>query len=221
MKIALIGAGKTGSKVAELHEKTVIFNTANPPTVSQLQKCDVVISFLPGDIFRKLIPLLIEAEVPVVTGSTGFDWPKEIQRDLKSKNLKWINAHNFSLGMNLVKAMIQTIGKADQLFKNPDYKIHDIHHEHKVDSPSGTALSWQEWLGHEAKITAERTGDVIGYHHLELDTPTETIKITHNAKDRAIFASGALWSANQLLNNSKIPDGLNHFSDIVKQQLNI
>ena len=72
MKIALLGAGKTGSKVADLHAKTVVFNSTNTPTIDKIKECDIVISFLAGDIFLKYLDLLVESRLPVVTGSTGF-----------------------------------------------------------------------------------------------------------------------------------------------------
>lgn len=221
MKIALLGAGKTGSKVAELHQDTIIFNTSNKPTVEKLKGCDVVISFLVGDVFLEYIPLLIESRVPVVTGSTGFHWPRGIHNELMEKQVKWIKAHNFSLGMNIVKSMIEMISKAEKLYQEVNYTIHDIHHVKKLDSPSGTALSWKEWLGKEAEITAERTGDVIGYHHLEMESPVEKIKVTHEAKDRGIFASGAIWAATKILEDESIPYGLNNFNLIVKKHLEI
>lgn len=221
MKIALLGDGKTGSKVLDLHSNTEVFNLDNPPSKEKIQNCNVVISFLPGDAFVEYIPMLIESRVPVATGSTGFTWSEEIKSTLKENQLKWVCAHNFSLGMNLVKSMIETLGKAEMLFEDAEFNIHDIHHVHKVDSPSGTALSWKDWLGKEVKITAERVGDVIGYHHIEMDTPVEKIKITHEAKDRAIFARGALWAADKLYHDESVEYGLTHFSQLVKKHLNI
>lgn len=221
MKIALLGAGKTGKKVLDLHQMTTVFNTTNPPTKEQIKEYDVVISFLPGEAFVEYIPMLIESRVPVVTGSTGFSWNEQITNTLKENNLKWINSHNFSLGMNLVKSMIETMSKAEILFNDAEFNIHDRHHIHKVDSPSGTALSWKDWLGHEVNITAERVGDVIGYHHIEMHTPVESIKIVHEAKDRAIFARGALWAADKVVHDSSVEHGLTHFSELVKKHLNI
>ena len=219
MKVALLGAGKTGGKVAELHENTIIFNSTNKPTIENLKSCDVVISFLAGPIFAEYIDLLIESNIPVVTGSTGFEWPSNIDQTLEAKELKWVRAHNFSLGMNIVKKMIEILSMSSELYPEAQYMIHDIHHTQKLDSPSGTALSWQDWLGKKAHISAERTGDVVGYHHLEMDSKQEKIKITHEAKDRAIFARGALWAADKILNDNDIEYGLTHFSDIVSKYL--
>lgn len=219
MKVALLGAGKTGSKVAQLHSNTIIFSSNNKPTLESLRECDIIICFLVGDVFLSYIPLLIESERPVVTGSTGFNWPRGVHNQLIDKKIKWVRAHNFSLGMNIVKSMIELLSKAEKLYTDINYSIHDIHHVNKLDSPSGTALSWQEWLGKKAAITSERTGDVIGLHYLEMESDVEKIKITHEAKDRAIFASGALWAAKTVLADETIPYGLNNFNNLVQNYL--
>lgn len=219
MKVALIGTGKTGGKVAHDHSDTIKFDSKNRPTLEKLKECDVVISFVPGDIFVEYIPLLIESKLPVVVGSTGFEWDKKVKSELEEKKLRWVHAHNFSMGMSIVKSLIETISKSSELLEDVTFKIHDIHHEKKLDAPSGTALSWKKWLGKDTKITSERTGDVIGYHHLDMQTPYESIKLVHEAKDRGIFARGALWSANQVLNNTNLPFGLIHFNDLVISQI--
>src|SRR5690606_8405163 len=99
MRIALLGNGKTGSKVLEIAEKKhqlIIFDSQRVPTFEKLKETDAIISFLPGNVFLDLIPLLVETKLPVVTGSTGFTWPDNIQTILKEKNLAWIYATNFS-----------------------------------------------------------------------------------------------------------------------------
>ncbi len=219
MKIALLGSGKTGGKISEIHSETIVFNQKNKPTVEALKECEVIISFLPGEAFLSYLDIMIDSGLPVITGSTGFDWPEDLDLKLKEKKLHWVYANNFSLGMSLVKTLIESLGEGADLFKDPTFSIHDIHHKKKLDSPSGTALSWRKWLGHSAKITSERTGDVVGEHQLEMKTENESIKLTHEAKDRTIFASGALWSANQILSNTNLPFGLIHFNDVVIQHL--
>lgn len=220
MKVAVLGKGKTGNKVIEqlgANEHTV-FDTNNPPTLKSLKGHDVIISFLPGEPFLGYIETLIDSKIPVVTGSTGFDWPKDIDQRLKENKTSWVRAHNFSLGMNLVHQMIKVMAKAEKLFSKPKYKIHEVHHIMKVDSPSGTALSWQDWSEHECDITSARTGDVVGDHKLTLETSNEDIIVQHQAKDRGIFASGALWTADKIL-KKEVPAGLNDFSDIAVKEL--
>ena len=220
MKIALLGAGKTGGEVKELHPDTIVFDTQNKPTLEKLKECDVAISFLPGNAFLDYIDLLIEAKLPVVSGSTGMQWPSNIEKQLKDSKLAWIKSHNFSLGMNIVKQMIQKMSLLAKLFDDGTFSIHDIHHIHKKDAPSGTALSWKEWLGEECEITAQRKGDVVGYHHLIFDSPQEKITLIHEAQNRSIFARGAIFAAN-LLQEQKIDSGLNDFNTVIKDYLKI
>ena len=219
MKVALLGAGKTGCEVAKLHPNTVIFNRENIPKIESLRECDIIVSFLPGDAFLKYIPLLIESALPVITGSTGFIWPESINDTLSTNKRQWIHAHNFSLGMSVVKTLIESLSRGSNLFDSPQFSIHDIHHKNKLDSPSGTALSWKNWLNKDTVITSERTGDVVGYHHLEMQTVSEKIKLTHEAKDRSLFAHGALWSAKKVLTQTDLPYGLIHFNELVTQNL--
>lgn len=221
MKIALLGKGKTGSEVIKLDQSVTIFDSTNAPTLSKLKGHDVIISFLPGPVFKEYIPLLLESKIPVVTGSTGFEWPTNLDDNLKEAGLKWIKAHNFSLGMNIVKKMIETLSKATELFEKHSFKIHEIHHTKKQDAPSGTAISFENWLGHKTQITSERVGDVVGIHELKFESEDEIITIKHDAKDRSIFARGAIWAAKILVNDKDVPFGLLSFNDVVQKKLNL
>lgn len=221
MKIAVLGKGKTGKKVIEQlgHENEhTVFHSSHPPTLENLKGHDVIISFLPGSAFLSYLDILVESKIPVVTGSTGFDWPSDIDSRLKDNKTPWIRAHNFSLGMNLVHEMIKVMSRAEKLFEAPKFKIHEIHHIMKVDAPSGTALSWQDWSEHECEITSARTGDVVGDHQITIETETENIIVQHQAKDRGIFAAGALWSAKKIM-NKEVPKGLNEFSALAIKEL--
>lgn len=218
MKIALLGKGKTGSKVLENKAHQVIaFDSKNPPTFEKLETFDIIISFLPGEAFKSYIPLLVETKLPVVTGSTGFEWPSNLHQTLKDKNLSWIYATNFSMGVAVVKQLLNKLSGASSFFPKHTTSIHEIHHTKKLDAPSGTALSMQEWMHEKCEITSERTGDVIGFHELTFDTGSEKIKISHEALDRKLFADGAIWAAEYLFKN-KTP-GLNSFQDIIERTL--
>lgn len=223
MKIALLGKGKTGGKVLELmllkNIPHTIFDSTNIPSMDSLQGHDVIISFLPGEAFKTYVSLLIETKIPVVCGSTGMVWPLDFDKDLKVAGVKWIYATNFSLGMNLVHQMLLIMKEASKIFDDYKFSIHEIHHTRKLDSPSGTALSWKNWIGNNADITSERIGDVIGIHELTLSTPDEEITIKHNALDRSIFATGALYAADKILKNNTLAPGLHLFQDIVQNEL--
>jgi 4-hydroxy-tetrahydrodipicolinate reductase len=219
MKIALLGKGKTGSKVLELARSEVeVFDSKNIPTYEKLIKHDVIISFLPGEAFHGLIPMLLETKKPVVTGSTGFSWPSDFDKTLREKGLTWIHATNFSLGVVVLKQLIERLHQVDHLFADRKLLIHEVHHTRKLDAPSGTALSMKEWLQEPCEITSERTGDVVGLHTLTLETPGEIIRLEHEAKDRRLFAEGSLWAANYIL-NQKMGPGLFAFQKVVEKHL--
>ncbi len=221
MRVALIGTGKTGGKVKELlpSEDVVCFNSKNPVTVKALQQCDVAICFIPGKPFIEMAPILIEAKIPVVTGSTGIEISTLIEEKVKSENLKWIHGHNFALGMNLIYQMIKVLSGADKLFDQKSFHIHEVHHTGKIDGPSGTAISWGDWLGQQCSMSFERIGDVVGEHSLKLKTDSEVIELKHSALDRNIFAKGAIWAAKKLLTDPEIPMGINKFEDIARKEL--
>jgi len=219
MNISVIGTGKTGGRVVELlgNDLGETFDENNPPTVEKLKRSDAVIIFVPGDAVPDIIDIVIESGIPAAWGSTGYEWPKDLHDKVKGYDTKWILASNFSLGMNLIRKSIEKISAGSEILKNPEFKIHEVHHVHKKDAPSGTALSWKEWLNKEAEITSDREGDVKGIHELTLKTSTEEITLRHKALNRALFAEGAIWAAKQLINNSSIETGICTFGQLFDQ----
>jgi len=219
MKIAVIGAGKTGGKVVELlgDELSEVFDGDNKVTVEKLKESDAAIIFVPGDAVSDIIDTVIESGIPAAWGSTGHKWPEDLEDQVKAKNAKWVLASNFSLGMNVIRKSIEAISAGSAILKDPEFHIHEVHHIHKKDAPSGTALSWKEWLDREAEVTSAREGDVKGIHELTLKTGTEEITLRHKALDRALFAEGAIWAAKQLVNNSKMEAGIRTFGQLFDQ----
>ena len=209
-KYALFGSGNTGAKIPELleaGEQYTFFNSTNVPTADTLVGHDVIICFVPGPVLKDYLELFLSTGIPVVSGATAIDWPVDWDETLKAHQLTWIWADNFSLGMNIIKSLIDRVSAQSALYHNPSFHIHEVHHVNKLDAPSGTALRWRDWLSKDSTISFERTGDVIGNHQLTLNTEYEQITIRHEAKDRRIFAHGALWASQQLLDND-LPNGL-------------
>ena len=165
-----------------------------------------------------MIPMLIESKTPVVTGSTGFEWPTDLDQQLKSHKLKWIHGGNFSLGMTIICNMIKELSKAQKIFSDYDFHLSETHHVHKKDAPSGTAILWKKWLNAEiGEIESKREGDVVGIHQIELNAHSERITLKHEAQDRKIFAQGAIWAARKLVSMNK--SGLFEFEDVIKTVL--
>lgn len=215
MKVSVIGTGKTGSAVAELlGEDAVLFNSSNKPNADKLSETDIAIVFVNADAAESVSKELLEAGIPAVWGTTGYKWPGDLPERVKEANARWVIGSNFSLGMNLVRKAITLFGKGASLLKDAKFHIHEVHHVHKKDAPSGTALSWQQWLDRDATISSDRQGDVKGIHTLEIKTENETITLTHEAETRRLFAEGAVWTANYLLKHPHIDPGFYKFEDI-------
>tara|TARA_B100000886_G_C20367910_1_gene468189 strand:+ start:471 stop:1157 length:687 start_codon:yes stop_codon:yes gene_type:complete len=222
MKYALIGKGRTGGELKNFLAKDnfIIFDSSNPVTPDAIRDCSVAIAFVPGDVLIDIIPILLEANIPLVSGSTGMTWPADLRKSLEEKNLRWISGSNFSLGMRVVHQMIKKLEKANQIFNNYEYRIHEIHHTQKLDAPSGTAKSWNSWIKNQATITHERKDDVVGDHKITLYTDFENISIHHQALDRKIFAKGAIWAAEYLIDKyDQLPPGLHLFEEITEKLL--
>lgn len=224
-KVALFGRGKTGSHVKELCDQRqidyVVFHRESPISLEALKECRVIISFIPGPSLNEYRQVILASGLPIISGSTGFEWGEDLDQALKANNQVWIQGHNFSLGMNIVHQLIKVLRGGPNLFPDSwQAAIHEVHHTKKLDAPSGTALRWGEWFGHDAEITSERTGDVVGHHQFTFSAPFETITITHDAKDRSLFANGALWAAELVLNKEMAP-GLTWFEDLALKELTI
>ncbi|WP_069132469.1 dihydrodipicolinate reductase C-terminal domain-containing protein [Rhodohalobacter halophilus] len=218
MRVSVIGTGKTGGAVADLLGKDAIrFDSERRATVEEIEKTDIAIVFVPGEAADEIVELLLEAKVPAVWGTTGYEWPKDLPDRVKAAGARWVIGSNFSLGMNLIRKALNIFGKGAELLEDPEYHIHEVHHVHKKDAPSGTALSWQKWLNRDALISSDRQGDVKGIHNLHIKTEFESIYLKHEAHDRKLFAQGAIWTVNYLLKHPEIPAGVYSFSSIFDQ----
>ena len=209
MKIALLGNGKTGGRVSELvtEHAVQVFDSKNVPTLDGLKGCDVAICFLPGPILETYIGLLIQSALPAVIGSTGSRWQDGLDAKLVEAGLTWMYAPNFSRSMGKLKDMIEIMANIQD--KNARPLLEETLHIDKVDSPSATALAWEEWLGQEIKFIDYRSAETYGVHKLTVETENETISIEHIIKDRTAYAQGALDAAEKLYSDSFIPGLIN------------
>jgi 4-hydroxy-tetrahydrodipicolinate reductase len=223
-QIAIIGNGKTGHAVVEnIPQQNIfaIFDAHNPVTAERLSGADIAIVFVNHIALETILPELIAARIPVICGTTGFNWTNEIQQAITNTGQTWVVAHNFSLSMHLIRNCLQILGTAENLIDNVSFNIHEVHHVQKIDAPSGTAISWDNWLNtSNTNITYDRVEDVAGIHTLTIQTPNEEITLTHKALNRGLFAEGAIWAANQALSQNELPTGLLHFSQLIEHTLN-
>lgn len=175
---------------------------------------DVIVDFSTPDGLRAL---LARARAPVVTGTTGL-LPHDLPADLPFPVL---HAANFSLG---VAVLARLVHEAAAALPGYDIEVVELHHKHKRDAPSGTALRLVEGLGPavsgrtgprapgEVGLHAVRGGDIVGEHRVYLCGPGERLELAHVATHRGLFAAGALTAARWLIGK---PPGLYRIEDVV------
>ena len=215
MKIALVGYGKMGKIIDEIatqrnHEIVARLNES--PTSGNLNNADVVIEFSNPEVAFNNIKTCLENNIPVICGTTGWlDQKPEIEKIAAENNTAFLYGSNFSLGVNLFFALNEKL--ADLMKNFPDYNIQleEIHHTHKKDAPSGTAISLAEgiikndqrfegWKLEETKekelgIFAIREDEVPGTHSVFYKSSVDEIEIKHTAYSRNGFALGAVIAA--------------------------
>ena len=220
MKIALIGYGKMGKELEKValsrgHEIVCIIDINNQDDFESeaFRSADVAIEFTNPMVAYSNYIRTFKAGVKLVSGSTG--WMAEHGDEIKElcekegKTLFW--SSNFSLGVAIFSAVNKYLAKIMNQFPAYDVTMSETHHIHKLDAPSGTAITLAEgilenldhkshWVK-EAATTDElpihsiREGEVFGIHTVRYDSAADSISITHDAKNRGGFALGAILAA--------------------------
>ena len=225
MKFLVLGRGKTGALVAEVakgrqHDVHSLASQENQDgralIPATLKEIDAVIDFITPHAVIANIIRCVEAGVPVVVGTTGWYQHMEKVRELVSERKGvLLYGSNFSVGMNFFFKAIQAI--APVLKHGYRGNIVERHHAHKKDKPSGTAVTIQKLLesgsGEKVEIASVREGETVGMHLVMMDSPTDTILFTHDAKSRVGFAEGAVRAAEWI----KGKTGFYEFPEIVDQ----
>jgi 4-hydroxy-tetrahydrodipicolinate reductase len=229
MKIALIGYGRMGKEieavaVSRRHEIVLKIDIDNPHEFNpeNLKKADVAIDFsVPSSAYDNIIKCL-GASVPVVCGTTGWlDKYDEVEAICRQKNGTFFYASNFSIGVNLFFMLNRHLAQMMNKYNEYDVGMEEIHHIHKLDAPSGTAITLAEgiiremdrkknWVLDEASgknsltIKAKRENEVPGIHKIKYESEVDFIEITHSAKNRKGLASGAVLAAEFICNKKGI-----------------
>lgn len=239
MKIALIGYGKMGRMIEGIalshgHEIVSVIDIDNQQDFESeaFASADVAIEFTtPWTAYDNYMKAW-KAGVKVVSGSTGWmkDHGDEVRRACSEggKTLFW--ASNFSVGVAIFSAVNEYLAKIMNAFPQYDVNMVETHHVHKLDAPSGTAITLAEqivdnldrkkkWGLHETakdvlRIDDIRRGEVAGIHSVTYDSPEDMITITHDAHGRTGFALGAVLAAEYTANH----EGLLTTSDLFRFQ---
>jgi 4-hydroxy-tetrahydrodipicolinate reductase len=229
MKIALIGYGKMGKAIEEIagengDEIVLKISSANQDefTIDNLNQADVAIEFTNPHSAVENIKKCLDANVPVVCGTTGWlNQLEEIKTYCNQHQGAFLYASNFSIGVNLFFALNDYLATLMSMHKEYAVSIEETHHTQKKDAPSGTAITLAEnileknksktnWINTKAtdasqlEIISKRTDDVPGIHTIKYNSETDFIEITHSAYNRKGFAGGALLAAQFLINKKGI-----------------
>ena len=223
MNIALYGYGKMGREIEKIAEKrghTICHTVDKNGRDKRSQNTpDVAIEFSQPDQAWTHIQECLDQNLPVVVGTTGwYDHFDAMVKECKAKNGAVFHATNFSVGVNILFKMNEIL--ANLIGHQPDYqaRIQEIHHIHKLDSPSGTGITlaeglienhpdydkWEEVeLGKSTNegvlpIEALRENEVPGIHEITYESEIDYIKLKHSAKSRAGFALGSVLAAEYL-----------------------
>jgi 4-hydroxy-tetrahydrodipicolinate reductase len=211
LRLALIGMGRMGRAIDELAMERGFRVVARLDTgetlrglaAVDLQDADVAIEFTEPESAVRNAAACLALGCPVVIGTTGWSAQRgELDAVIARTQCAALASPNFSLGVQLFLAFAEDAARRLRGIAAFDTHIIETHHVAKLDAPSGTGLAIAErvevGLGHPVPITSVRVGSVPGTHEVVFDAPFEQIRLTHEARDRRVFADGALAAARWL-----------------------
>ncbi|MDR1737333.1 MAG: 4-hydroxy-tetrahydrodipicolinate reductase [Candidatus Symbiothrix sp.] len=224
MKIALIGYGKMGHEIARIaidrgHSIVATIDVDNQDTFDapEFLSADVAIEFTRPETAFGNYQKCFERHLPVVSGTTGWtNRLDEVKKLCVEQRQTFFYASNFSIGVNIFFELNKILAKMMNREPQYDVRMEEIHHIHKLDSPSGTGITlaegilenidrkqqWKEATVSENPadllIESKRVGEVPGIHEIIYESDADVISIKHDAKNRKGFALGAVLAAEYL-----------------------
>lgn len=230
MKIALVGAGRMGAEVERLATETgypvvARIGRGDPIDADSLAGAEVAIEFTePGAAPANLVALA-RAGMDVVSGTTGwYDELDRVRDAVERAGTGLLYSPNFSLGVALFTRLVRGAARRVDALTDYDVHLHEAHHRHKRDHPSGTAraladgvvevmtrkVEWREGPPDGPadpsilQVSVTRAGEIPGTHVVGLDGPDDRIELRHEARSRAGFARGALAGAEWIRGRSGV-----------------
>lgn len=206
MKLLLVGYGKMGRLVEQLapDHGCEIAGRIDVGSGDWSAPADVAVDFSTAEALRDNFRRYVDRGLPVVIGTTGWSAHEaELRRNADAARLGVVAAANFSIGVNLFQLMVAEAARLMQAHEQYGAWIHEAHHAAKRDAPSGTALVLRDiMVGASYKrpidMSSTRAGAIPGTHTIGFDGASDTIELTHTARDRRGFAAGALLAARWL-----------------------
>lgn len=214
MNIALIGYGRMGHEIERIalsrgHNVICRVDVGNPEAFEspEFASADVAVEFTAPAAAYDNVKRAFAAGVKVVSGTTGWFEAHRQEMEALCGNFGGESGHtlfwssNFSVGVAIFSAVNRYLAGIMDGFEGYDVSMEETHHVHKLDAPSGTAITLasaiEETIGRVKKvpITSYREGEIPGIHTVKYESDADIIRITHEAKDRSGFALGAVMAA--------------------------
>lgn len=220
MNIAIIGYGKMGHEIEKICRErghnivcTIDANEEAKFDSDEFKSADVAIEFSSPESALNNYKLAFAANVPVVSGTTGWlDKIDVVKEACEKDGQTFFYASNFSLGVNILFAVNKYLANIMNDFPEYDVHVDETHHIHKLDAPSGTALTIAEGIlqslerkkqwkldkqnsDDDLQINAFREAEVSGIHTIKYESEVDSITLSHDAKSRKGFALGAVVAA--------------------------
>jgi 4-hydroxy-tetrahydrodipicolinate reductase len=207
VRLLIVGYGKMGRLVEELASS----HGLEVGGIVDLDKddwsapADVAVDFSTADALRGNFARYIQRSLPVVVGTTGWtEHAAHLRAQAEAAGLGVVASANFSLGVNLFQLMAAEAARLMRPYGQYGAWIHEAHHATKRDAPSGTALLLRDAMtaagyDRDIDISSTRAGTIPGTHTVGFDGVSDTIELTHTARDRRGFAIGALIAAKWLV----------------------
>jgi len=203
MKLLLVGYGKMGRLIEELAPEhgCEIAACIDLGTGDWTAPADVAVDFSTADAVRANFARYVERRLPAVIGTTGWSAHEaDLRAQAERAGLGVVASANFSIGVNLFQLIVAEAARLLQARDEYGAWIHEAHHAAKRDAPSGTALLLRDTMvdasyDRPIDVSSTRAGAIPGLHTIGFDGPSDTIELTHTARDRRGFAAGALLAA--------------------------
>ena len=218
MNIALLGYGKMGKVIESIaleRGHQIVLKKTSSNSFDGLENADVAIDFSIPTVAVENISTCLNNSIPIVSGTTG--WLDQYQQMVDLCNEKegaFLYGSNFSLGVNLFFELNEYLAKLMSKFKEYSVSMEEIHHVHKLDKPSGTAITLangiikntdkKQWViqnptPDDVFIDVKRNKNVPGTHSILYTSEVDYIKIEHTAHNREGFALGSILAAEWII----------------------
>ena len=209
------GARKHGDEIG-----VVLTSKDYDQLTEKLRGHDVAIDFSIGDAVLKNVEACARARVPLVEGTTGWKQHESTAKQLITEHSgAMVYGANFSIGVNLFYRIAQQAAALFSVVEGYAPFIEEAHHNRKRDAPSGTALKLRdlmsEHLGPDIPTSSTRAGYIPGTHRVGFDSEADQVLLTHTARSRQGFASGALLAAHWIIGRT----GVFEFSEVIEEIL--